>query len=393
MNSSLEQHQASDEIDLIELFSKLWSKKLTIFLISFLCGCLALGYLFLTPGKYSGEFVLRGPTGDQLAAYAPLNDSIKEYYAEFLQNTGRNSVGANQFEIATDGLVAEMVRELQDLEEFEVALKEADSEYRDMSDEEFFEARSAFISNISIVLATERDPDVRINFDWRDKSQLLDIFVKALLSAEENLNSGQLRMLSGLADNIERKTLNERENLNRNLVSVRETVDLETAGRLLFLKEQASIARELDLAENSLMKGSQQNLRSYKVSDDGVTSLNRPETLYLRGYKSLEREIDLIESRKGDEKYLMDQTFLNVKRDAIALKNDESAKLFRISIETSPFALGSDVFSIRKEAIKVKNTRNDSLILALSLFFGFFSSCIFVLMRAALQRHNSHKVV
>ena len=389
MSASQEQYQSHGEIDLIELFAKLWSKKLSILLISFLGGCIGLGYLLLTPGKYSGEFVLRVPTGGQLAAYAPLNDGIKEHYAEFLQNTGRNSAGANQFEISTDGLVAGMVREIQDLEEFEAALKEHSARYRDMSNDEFFEARDEIISDFTIAPATDRDPDVRITFEWRDESQLLDILMMTLLSAEANLNSGQLRLLSGLADNIERRTLNERANLDRDLLSVMETVDLETIGRLLFLKEQAAIARELDLADNGLANGSQENLFSFKVSEDGVTSPNRPETLYLRGYKSLEREIDLIESREGEEKYLMDQTFLDVKREAIALKNGESAKLFRASIEASPFALGAEIFNIRKEAIRVKNARNAPLILALSLILGFFGSCVFVLMRSAFQRYNS----
>ncbi|MGB7317759.1 MAG: Wzz/FepE/Etk N-terminal domain-containing protein [Planktotalea sp.] len=389
MSASQEHYGSHDEIDLIELLVKLWRKRLFIALISFLCGCIGLGYLLLTPGKYSGEFVLRGPAGDRLATYAPLNDGIKEHYAEFLQNTGRSSASANLFEISTDGLVTGMVRELQDLEEFEAAVKEYNATYRNMSDEEFFEARGALVSNISIIQATERDPEVRISFNWRDKSQLLDILVKALSSAEENLNSGQLRLLTGLADNVERRTLNERENLARNLVSVMEATDLETAGRLLFLKEQASIARELDLAENNLTKGSQENLFSFKVSEYGFTSPNRPETLYLRGYKSLEREIDLIESREGEEKYLLDQAFLNVKRDAIALENDESAMLFREAIETSPFALGSEIFNIKKEVIRVKNTRNAPVILIFSLLFGLLVSCAFVLISGALQRHNS----
>ena len=390
MNSSLEQLQASDEINLFELFSNLWKNKITILLVSFLCGCLAFGLLLLTPEKYSGEFVLREPTGRQIAAYAPLNDGIKASYAEVLQNEKQDGEVTVQFEITTDGLFTEMVRELQDFEEFEAALKQYNSEYRDMSDEEFFEARSGLISNISIVPATELDPNARISFEWGNKNQLLDIFVMALLKAEENVNIGQLRMVSDLADNIERRALNERANLDSNLDSVEEAVDLATAGRLLFLKQQASIARELGLAENSLTNSYQENLFA-TVLDDGTILRDRPETLYLRGFKSLEKEIYLIETRVGDEKYLQNSEFLNAKRKILVLKNDVTVKSFRSSIKGSPFASGAKIFNIRKEAISVTKARSDSLILALSLMLGFFGSCVYVLMRDAFQRYTANE--
>jgi len=262
-----------------------------------------------------------------------------------------------------------------------------------MSDEEFLEARSGFISSISIVPATERDHNARISFEWGNKNQLLDIFVMALLKAEENVNSGQLRMMSDLADNLERRALKERANLDSNLDSVVEAVDLATAGRLLFLKEQASIARELGIAENSLTTSYQENLLANTVLDDGTILRDRPETLYLRGFKSLEKEIYLIETRVGDEKYLQNSEFLNAKRKILVLKNDVTVKSFRSSIKGSPFASGAKIFNIGKEAISVTKARSDSLILALSLMLGFFGSCVYVLMRDAFQRYNSNEAV
>jgi len=374
-------------------FSNLWKNKITILLVSFLCGFLAFGFLLLIPEKYSGEFVLREPTGRQIAVYEPLNDGIKESYAEILQNEEQDGELTFQFEITTDGLFTEMVRELQDFEEFEAALKQYNSDYRDMSDEEFLEARSGFISSISIVPATERDHNARISFEWGNKNQLLDIFVMALLKAEENVNSGQLRMMSDLADNLERRALKERANLDSNLDSVVEAVDLATAGRLLFLKEQASIARELGIAENSLTTSYQENLLANTVLDDGTILRDRPETLYLRGFKSLEKEIYLIETRVGDEKYLQNSEFLNAKRKILVLKNDVTVKSFRSSIKGSPFASGAKIFNIGKEAISVTKARSDSLILALSLMLGFFGSCVYVLMRDAFQRYNSNEAV
>ena len=58
-----------------------------------------------------------------------MNDGIKESYAEILQNEEQDGELTFQFEITTDGLFTEMVRELQDFEEFEAALKQYNSDY------------------------------------------------------------------------------------------------------------------------------------------------------------------------------------------------------------------------------------------------------------------------
>ena len=388
MNSSQEHHQSNDEIDLVELFAKLWSEKLFIMLISLLCGCMALAYLLMTPGKYSGEITLPAPNGTQLAAYAPLNDGITEHYGEFLRNTNGTDAAASQFEVSADGLMADMVYELRDLKEFLAAVKEHSDDHGNMSDEEFFEAKTELISNFTVGLAEDDGPGVKIKFNWRDKNQLLDIVNTTLLSAQNNLNSAQFDQMNELADNIKRRIDDQRKEIASDLASVIEAIDIETESRLLFLREQASLARELGLAENSLTKTAQQNFFSYGTSDEGVTAPNRSETAYLRGYKSLEREIDIIESREGEEKYLLDQNFLQARRSEIKLKNNKAAQMFSAVIETSPFAKGAKIFDIRMESVRVTNTRNAKLILALSLILGLFGSSAFVLIRSALRRQN-----
>lgn len=410
MSLSQNHHRTTDEINLLEMLITLWEGKITVALVAFLCGCLGVSFFILFP-KHIGEFTIRGPVGASLAAYAPLNDEVKKHYGDFTRNTGDSRTATNQFEISTEGLVEDMVRELQDYSEFESALREYSPKIRDMSANEFSDERNDILAKFRIALATDSNPSVHVTFEWHNESQLLDILTSTLLKAEENLNATKSELLTGLADNIERRTLSELRSLDQDLLSVMESVDLETKSRLIFLKEQAAIARELDLAENKLAEGGQSDHISFSILPGGDGSRQSgasknakgssrserpdrpiPEALYLRGYKSLEKEVALIESRTHEQNYLLNPFFLETKRQAIELKHNTSEKVFREAINTSPFAARSNIFNIDRDGIRVKSKRNLPLILAASVLLGFLASCTFVLIKDALYRHQQANV-
>lgn len=381
MNTSQEYHSLNDETDLIDLFTTLWEKKITIFLITFVCGCLGLVYLFVTPGKYVGEVVLRGPIGAQLVSYATVNDGIKEHYEDFLVSSRRASKEVNQFEVSTDSLVEDMVRELEDYDEVEIALKKHVPQIKSMPEAEFEGQKKLFFSKFKVINATEINPEARVSLEWPDGDQLLAVLSTTLALAERNLNTGKIKFLNKLADNIEWRNASEVKALDRVLVSKMETVDLKMQGKLLFLKEQANIARELGFAETKLTEGGQDNQISLDNGNQGGGST----TTYLRGYKSLEKEIALVLSRTKEQNYLLNPSFMDIQARVIELKNNGDADQFRESIAASPFAFSSDIFNIKVDMILVKNTRNAPFILVFSVILGFVSSSVIVLIRNAIS--------
>lgn len=393
MNTSEEYHSLSDEADLIDLFTRLWEKKVPILFITFLCGCLGFLYLFVTPGKYVGEVVLRGPIGAQLVRYAPLNDGIKEHYGDFLVDSGRSVKEISQFEVSTDSLVQDMVRELQDYDEIESALKEHIPQLENMSEAEFEDEKPRLFSKFKISRATERNPEVRVSLEWPDEDQLLAVFTTTMALAEQNLNTEKVSFLNGLADNIERRTSAEVKALDRVLVSKMETVDLKTQAKLLFLKEQAKIARELGFAENKLAEGGQSQVSlNFSLLDKGTEeSLDEDNQkaasplTYLRGYKSLEKEVALVSERIKDQNYLLDPGYMDTRARVISLNNNRDADEFRESIAASPFATAGDIFNIETDTIWIKNTRNAPLILIFAAILGFVISSVVVLMKSAVS--------
>ena len=391
MNAPHEYHFQDDGPDLIEMFSIVWRGKIVVILAALIFLGLSVVYLVATPGKYVGEFVLRGPTGARLAAYAPLNDVILEHYALPVEMSDQAAPG---FQISSASLELDMVRELQDYDEFERALRENNASVREMSEDSFENARTRLFSKLKITPATERVPESKVELEWPDEGELLRILGATLTMAEQSLNAGKLESLAGLADNIERRSQTELRKLERDLVSTREAIDLEKESRLLFLKEQAEIARTLDLEGNNLAMSGQENQVNLRVSSgpqtDQEASLQNytPKAIYLRGYKSLEKEHALLTARTDEQNYILNLDFLELKRKAIQFRNDEGAVRFREAINESPFAQGAEMFYANQDTIWIKNTRNSAMILIVGLLFGAILGSVIVLLRSRLARQK-----
>lgn len=388
MDMHQEHRSIKEDVDFFDLFARLWAQKTTLLLGTLFCGLLGLGYLMMTPGKYVGQFVIRGPIGPQLAAFTPLNDGIKEHYKDFFVAT--NNGNTHQFELSTESLVRDMIRELQSYQGFDQALKTHVPDIKNMPAAEFAEARPGLLSKFEVLPTTDKNPENLVQLEWSDEAELLDLLTTTLEISEQNLITDKLAELRELANNIKRRDdikLNELEN---DVISTMSIIDLKIEARRLLLQEQAAIARELGLAENSLTEGGQANQILLKMTSQGQerNSTQDESILYLRGYKSLEKEIALINSRKNNDNYILDPNFVEAKRQEIRLRNNDAVKLFREAVETSPFALGTDIFGVSKDAVLVKQTRSAPFTLAIFLFLGLFVSSTIVLIRSVVSNRK-----
>lgn len=396
MNTSNDQNQRNDEIDLIELLVQLWHGKVWILAITVLCLCASVAVHLLSSSKFSGEFVLRGPIGIKLGTYAPINDTIQEHYASYLERET-----TDQYEITSEGLVQEMARELQDFEEFEVALKEHVVDIAALEDEAYIAARPALFSNLNITLATEKDPLTKVSMVWDDESKLKDILSSTLKYAEQSLNENKAAFLNSLADNLERRRRTDVEQANTSLTIAKQAIDLESRSRILFLKEQAAIARALGLEDNRLSEGAQDSQVSLElmVPTEGSASQNQNlplsfsfESAYLRGFKSLDKEAELIAARSPEVNYLLQAEFRSLQRELAKVSNNQASKLFYQAIAESPFVANEEIFDITDDLITVRNMRRPMRTLVLGVLLGLVLGSAFVLTRGSLLNRKVNEI-
>ncbi|MFC0321989.1 LPS O-antigen chain length determinant protein WzzB [Gallibacterium melopsittaci] len=83
MEQQRAQNDRDDEIDLVELFSLLWKKKLTIFITTLVCVLIAAGYAFTAKERWTSKATVIMPTSVALKEY----NNVQQEYARILGNT------------------------------------------------------------------------------------------------------------------------------------------------------------------------------------------------------------------------------------------------------------------------------------------------------------------
>ena len=175
------------------------------------------------------------------------------------------------------------------------------------------------------------------------------------------------------------------ENATLEKAVIQEGIKLAVTQRLLFLSEQAIIARELGVETNFLG-----GIERLEAADNNVSlSVHRsPGPFYMNGYKAIEKEMDLIENRSPEERLALSAEHAAVQQEIFALKNDVSAaqlssvrKMIEADDPTRWVLFDFNLADVEPDS-KI------SLILALSLVLGGFIGMVFVLLRSAVRKRR-----
>ncbi len=221
---------------------------------------------------------------------------------------------------------------------------------------------------------------------WR--GVLRDIFSKA-----------NARVRQELKEEFERKIEMAREQKNFRLEDTELLIsnaeqDHETriSFRLVFLGEQAAIARQLGLSKGVAHQLYTQELYTQALTNivrNGVIASSRPKSiLYLRGYEAIEKEIDLIKSRKNKKAFMDDLPALEQKKRS--LQQNKTIMRIESLFALTPIATNDDFravdMRIESTDFKYKDLRVG--ILAVSVMMGGMIGAITVLVRGFVRKRK-----
>lgn len=166
-----------------------------------------------------------------------------------------------------------------------------------------------------------------------------------------------------------------------------ETYEIEISRRIVYLKEQALIARKLDIAKNNVIE--QQNFDTNTGIISGLTS-DKP--YYIRGYEMIEKEIQLIESRTDKKAFAENVGQLEkIKKDLVSNKDVE--RLMTMYFDT-PIKNDKENFVAAKiifEASIIESLETETSlkkILAITLIISLVISTFYVLIASAILKRN-----
>ena len=319
-----------DEIDLIALFKIIWDGKIKILLITIISFFVGFVYNSQIPVNYTNSLTIKPSK--------PI---------EFLKLDHINKVlNSNQSNQSNQLYLDRFINELDDYEEFLLSIQNTkkiqehfSKIYIEDQEKELFKYAKLF----EIVYPKKNEQNYIINFTWHNSEEAQKILQETLNLTSKNLKERIDLELEQLLE-FEKKLL-----LNKDTI------------RLDYLREQSAIAKELNITDNQI---DNVNLSQSSVS----LSINTADiAYYLRGYKAIDKEIELIENRDYQNLKLIEQEVNSFKAQNIKLAD------YNVYL------------------MDVKLLKDTKLILVISILLGLIVGILYVLMSNAFQAKKGSK--
>ena len=326
MSNSPEQSQAyNDEIDLADLIRALWQGKWLVIGVTLATLALGIAYLVIAPKSYTASLNILALPNSQADVYIELHEAQL---------------------IATDkqSLLALFVEDLK--------------------------TQTQSVNGLGLSIASVTPTQSRLSFSTQAPGQPTETVADALELAHRNVNQQLELNFSRHSDKLARNNTNAIEALDLERLQKIAIFTFNQNQQVATLKEQVKLARFL-----SIEKGALSSLTGFKALK-----------VYEQGYLALEKEIELIQSRKVED-FIPDLARIDFLQ-AELLKNKE---VKRVEMMLAKTPIGTDQFSAavyNLDTLVYKNNTKTSLILALSIVLGGMLGIFVLLIRNVLIKQD-----
>ena len=365
------QPRYSDEVDLIELIQTVWKGKLVI-----------LAFVFVSLAAAFG-FTITRPPPDFIATsqIKPIFTEDEEKYRKF------NEVGV--YEVNADRLLALFIEQLDSRQVFErLFVKHRLLERNDFdSDEDFNDALVAFASSINISPpvndgSQQIGEDAKhwtLSFEYNDRDKWLALLKDLKLETTGEVQRLVTTQLANITEALVTKRAFQLEDLETAIDNTFDDYEQKVAARVAFLKEQAAIARTLNVADNTI------ETQSFATQSGMITNITTEVPFYLRGYKAIEKELELLRSRDDIVPFI--NNLAELQRQKRELKQDKTVERAKSLFALSPIGSeqGFSAVSFEAASTTFKTQSNRMLMVILAAFIGGIIGIAYVLVSNAIK--------
>lgn len=158
------------------------------------------------------------------------------------------------------------------------------------------------------------------------------------------------------------------------------THEQETKKRIEFLKEQAKIARALEIARNTI------KTEKFSLGSGAITNVTTDTPFYFRGYEAIEKEIELIQARVDPNLFAKEITKLEKQKKY--LKENKNINNLKFVFNNSDLTKKEKFVAAHIFELQSKINSNFKKILLIVIFISLMIGSIFVLIRQSFQKQN-----
>lgn len=366
-----------EEIDLFKIIDDLWKDKIKITIFSIIAGILGVALYFFTPKNF-----------EVYTNFSPAKSSIFLNYYNLNKVLESNDFG---FSMDKDNIFNLLIEEFDDLDEVRSILLKNENINNQFLSNLDNEAQLNLINNFAkkfeIIPPFKDEKKWKLKFVWSDVEQGIEIFNSSLRLSQENLQKSLINDLEKYANFIDLDNSQKKERFKNEISMLLKSETIKLEKRVLYLSEQAEIARSLGIQKNNL-DGIELSSLNQNIMEFNVSTSSMPE--YLRGYDALEKERDLLIERSTKEILLSSNDYIGKLNQIEELDNDirseQLRKISSIITTDNPHNWAYFDFTISE----INNIhRSLNIYLTLSLLLGVCTISFYILVSKAYSNRKA----
>jgi len=363
-----------DGIDLFEFFETLWDGKWKIILTTFVAAIIGVVFSVVKPNSFEVSTPFHSGKPSVFITYTSLNDLLK----------------SNKFSFSVDenSIFKMFIAEFNDYEEMVDAVSTSEfvqKSIKNLDDDDKQRALIGFAKAFKLKAPSKKEKNWTLSFEWHDHIEGAKLFNDAIRQMLSNIKNISVSNVNELAEVIDIQNTRNLEQLRNKLSLIEKNQTYIIKKRIQYLREQSAIAKELGIETNRLdanaLSKSSKNAISLSVNSNDVP-------FYLRGYKAIDKEIALIESRSDEEKLLIADGYIQTKEEIISLETDLSSSQLRNAAEVIANDIPNDWVQFDLSIADVKSQKKSMLYVALSIVLGGMVGAMYVLISNAVRKRK-----
>lgn len=392
-------------VELINLFKIIWNGKWKIVVIIFLIGFIVFGYQGYKNTSQSKQFSVK-------TMINPINREQIDRYLELTSSFKSNITDSNEIlsNISQETLYSLYVETLIEKRTFEDAIHKFGlvNDGNFSNEKEYYKKVRQLASSINIyfngtlnnnlnhkhftskINYKENQPtnfdEASIQFTYHDEEKWKQVLVFVDNSTNKIVKE-YLKDSYQSAISLEKKKLKFKlEDIALRIENLKNDYEIETSNRIAYLKEQASIARTLDVQKNTVQ------LPTFESPSGLFSSLiNERKPYYLKGYDVIEKEIELIQNRTFKDGFI--EGMHDLKKQKRSLEQDIRFDRLELFFNSSPIVKNSDTFKaasidILTSKFKYGQHTKFSTLLIQIILSGLIIGALYVLIFNNIQSKN-----
>ena len=383
----------NDELNLLLLFQTLWRKKFTLFFITIISLFLGIYYTVNQKISFEGSTPVYYAQQSLFIKYRAINEVLKKNESLLIENELDNYL------VDQKSVFDKFIIEFQDYEEVETVLKNnrfVKETIKNLSKADQKIQLISLAKSFKILIPSNKNKETTLSFSWHNDVEGKRLFKEAILLTLENIKKTLINDVNLLAESTNEKNKRLIQDIKNQISLTEYSIELETKKRNNFLIEHYNLAKEMNIESNLLFPHTNVSSNQVNVVVSPLKDLDFDDQYfitydnnfnnfpyYLRGYKTIKKEMEILKSRTKEQQLIMSSGYVNLKKKLLALQKNSSASELKKIAESIEKDVSDEWVKFNFELADISIQNKSIIYIILSLIVGFLFGSIYIIMTSS----------